>query len=155
MQTFKIQLPEKIIFNTMLEVRIYDINYGNHLGHDSLVSMFHEARVRFLRHLGYSELNIDGLGLLVTHLVVNYTGEAFLSDLISINMGITHITKTTIELMYQAVNSKSKKEIARGLTTMVFFDYQKRKVTRIPQKFLSKTSSLVSISTTNNLTRQV
>ena len=142
MLTFKIPQPEKIIFNTMLEVRIYDINYGNHLGHDSLVSMLHEARVRFLRHLGYSELNIDGLGLLVTNLVVNYVGEAFLSDVISINIEITNTTKTTIEIVYQAVDSKTKKEIARGLTTMVFFDYQKRKVARIPQKFLSEVDAL-------------
>ena len=142
MLTFKIPPPEKIIFNTALEVRIYDINYGNHLGHDSLVSMLHEARVRFLRHLGYSELNIDGLGLLVTNLVVNYVGEAFLSDVISINIEITNTTKTTIEIVYQAVDSKTKKEIARGLTTMVFFDYQKRKVARIPQKFLSEVDAL-------------
>src|SRR5689334_1804727 len=108
MLTFKIPTPEKIIFNTMLEVRIYDINYGNHLGHDSLVSMLHETRVRFLKHLGYSELNIDGLGLLMTNLIVNYTGEAFLSDVISIKIGITNTTKTTIEITYQAINSNTK-----------------------------------------------
>ncbi len=142
MLIFKIPSPEKIIFNTMLEVRIYDINYGNHLGHDSLVSMLHETRVRFLKHLGYSELNIDGLGLLMTNLIVNYTGEAFLADLISINIGVTNITKTTIEITYQAVNGNTKKEIARGLTTMVFFDYKKRRVARIPQKFLSEVNAL-------------
>jgi len=142
MLTFKIPTPEKIIFNTSLEVRIYDINYGNHLGHDSLVSMLHEARVRFLKYLGYSELNIGGLGLLMTNLIVNYTGEAFLSDVISINIGITNITKTTIEIVYQAVNSKTNKEIARGLTTMVLFDYEKRRVARIPQKFLSEVDAL-------------
>ena len=29
-------------------VRIADINYGNHLGHDRLVSLLHQARVEAL-----------------------------------------------------------------------------------------------------------
>ncbi len=53
----KVPAITQCLFSATLEVRISDINYGNHLGHDSLVSLLHEARVRFLRHLGYTELN--------------------------------------------------------------------------------------------------
>lgn len=124
------------MFNTILEVRIYDINYGNHLGHDSLISLFHEARVRFLGKLGYTELNIQGLGLLVTNLVVNYLHEAFYSSKLIIGLGIENISKASFDMVYQACDAEKNKEIGRALTTLTFYDYAKSSVARIPQEFL-------------------
>lgn len=85
---FKIPEIPKPLFETNIAVRVSDINYGNHLGHDSLVSYFHEARVQFLNKLGYTELDISGLGILVTNLVVNYINEAFYADILTINIGV-------------------------------------------------------------------
>ena len=137
MSDFKIPNLKKVIFHTILEVRIDNINYGNHLGHDSLVSLLHEARVRFLRELGYSELDICGSGILINNLVVNYINEAFYSDKLIINIEIGDITRTSMQLIYQAINQKTEQEIARALTTMIFYDYQKSRVVKIPQSFLS------------------
>lgn len=136
MLNYKISPLDHSMFNTILEVRIYDINYGNHLGHDSLVSLFHEARVRFLKNFGYTELNINGFGILVTNLVVNYLDETFYADKIIIDIGIDNISKTSFELIYQATNHASNKIIARALTTITFYDYEKAKIAKIPQEFL-------------------
>lgn len=124
------------MFSTLLEVRIYDINYGNHLGHDSLISLLHEARLRFLKELGYTELDIHGLGTIITNLVVNYVHEAFYSDKIIINIEIINTSGTSLQILYQAKAAETNKEIAKALTTLSFFDYQKRKVAKIPQEFL-------------------
>ena len=35
-----------------LEVRISDINYGNHMGNDRALSFFQDARISFLKQLG-------------------------------------------------------------------------------------------------------
>lgn len=137
MQSFKVPSVKKVIFNTILEVRVSDINYGNHLGHDSIVSLFHEARMRFLRKFGYkNELNIDGLGILITNLIVNYVNESFYSDKLKINIELGEMTRTSLQLLYQAVIEENNKEIARALTTMTFYDLQKSKVAKIPQRFL-------------------
>ena len=137
MQNFKINSIIKNIFHTQLEVRVSDINYGNHLGHDSLVSLLHEARMRFIKSLGYAdELNIDGLRMLVTHLVVNYKSEAFCSDILSINIGIGEITKTSFQFIYQVNLQENKKEIATALTAMIFYDDIKSRVARISEQFL-------------------
>ncbi|MDI9819123.1 MULTISPECIES: thioesterase family protein [unclassified Legionella] len=137
MTSFKIPSIKKSIFSTAIDVRINDINYGNHLGHDSLISFFHEARVRFLRKNGYTELDIDGLGILVTNLVVNYINEAFYSDNIMIDLGIGEIKRTSVDLIYQAKIQETKKVIASALTTITFYDYKKSKVARVPEKFLA------------------
>lgn len=141
MTIVKVPTLTQAIFSTALEVRISDINYGNHLGHDSLISLLHEARIRFLNHYGYSELNIEGLGILVTNLAVNYLGEAFYGNKLIINMGLDEISRTSIDLVYHVIESEKNKDIAKALTTITFYDYQKRKVAKIPQAFLSEMTS--------------
>lgn len=133
----KIPAIKHAIFSTVMAVRINDINYGNHLGHDALVSFFHEARLRFLKSLGYSELNIEGFGILITHLSVNYLREAFYADQIVLELGIEEIGKTRVQLNYQARNQDSNQVIANALTTMTFFDYTQSKVVRVPAAFLA------------------
>lgn len=135
----KIKLPPitKSIYTTNLSVRVYDLNYGNHLGNDSLISLIHEARVRLLKHMGFSELDIGGIGILITNLAVNYKAEAFYGDQIQIDIEIGEISKTGIDLHYELRSQNTKKEIARALTSVTFFDYKNSKVTRVPQIFLS------------------
>ena len=67
-----IDVPEQFPFSTDIPVRISDINYNNHLGHDSVIALIHEARVRFLNTHGFTELDIDGFGLVMIDLVVLY-----------------------------------------------------------------------------------
>lgn len=148
MQSYKVPSVTKAVFNTILEVRISEINYGNHLGHDSLVSLFHEARMRFLRKFGYeNELNIDGVGMLITNLIVNYVNESFYSDKLIIKIEVGEMTRTSLQLIYQAIVEESNKEIARALTTMTFYNYQKAKVAKIPQQFLSLVESSTKLPT--------
>ena len=44
---FELQGPE--VYRTNLQVRVDDINYGGHLGNDSVLTLCHEARIRFFR----------------------------------------------------------------------------------------------------------
>ena|SRR3990167_2197972 len=137
MSQFKVPKIEHILFSTAMDIKISDINYGNHLGHDALISLIHEARVRFLKHHGFTELNINGVGILITTLLVNYIGEAFYADELIINIGIGETTRISTELLYEIYRKNTSEQIARALTTLTFFDYSKRKVAKIPQEFLS------------------
>ena len=49
MARIKIEIPGNPIYRVSVPVRITDINYGNHLGNDSMVSIIHEARMSFLK----------------------------------------------------------------------------------------------------------
>ena len=138
MSNFVIPEVTKAIFHTFLDVRVSDINYGNHLGHDSLaVLVAHEARVRFLKSFGFTELDIDGVGILITSLAVKYISQSFYADKLIVNIEPGDTTRASMNLIYQVVNQNTKKEIARALTTMTFYDYQKSRVSKISQKFLS------------------
>jgi acyl-CoA thioester hydrolase len=115
-------------------VRISDINYGNHLGNDSLVSILHDARVQWLKRNNYSELDIEGAGLIMSELTVEYKSESFHGDILDIAMFIGEQTAVSFEIYYEVMNQE-KKLVSNARTTMVCFNYQLKKVTAIPPKF--------------------
>jgi len=80
MTRLSITYPEHTLFSCTLPVRIGDINYGQHLAHDKLISMLHEARAQFFIHVGMQESNIAGLGIIMADLSICYQAEAFHPD---------------------------------------------------------------------------
>lgn len=136
MARIKIGLPEKFIYSTEIPIRISDINYGGHLGNDSVLSIAHEARIRFFNEHGYKEKDVAGVGIIMVDAAVQYNAEGFYGDVLIIEVGIKDITKTGCDIVYQVTNKKNNKSVAIVKTGIVFFDYQKRKVVPIPETFL-------------------
>lgn len=135
MARIKIDIPQPIIAEIKIPVRITDINYGNHLGNDALVSILHEARVNWLSQLNYTELNIGGAGVIMSDLGIEYKNEAFYGDQLTVKIAVGEISTVSFELYYHVINQHGK-EIAKAKTGMVCYDYGKKKVTAVPQHFL-------------------
>src|ERR1035437_284424 len=137
MPRIKIDLPEKF-FNISINipVRITDINYGDHVGNDSLVAIIHEARMQFLQHYGFTELNIEGIGLIMSDIIVEFKNESFYKDIVDIKMGRGDISKVSFELFYRLITIRNNEEIiiANAKTTMVCYDYKLKKVVALPEK---------------------
>ena len=138
MSRIKIEIPNKFIFRTEISIRITDINYGGHLGNDSLLSIIHEARVRFLQHLGYSESNVEGNGIIMIDAGVQYKSEGFYGDELLVEIAVNDFTEIGCDFVYRLTNKNSKKEIALAKTGIVFFDYKNKKIVPVPIKFKSK-----------------
>ena len=138
MPRIKIDTPSRFVFSTQIPVRIDDINYGCHLGHDSVLTLTHEARVRFLTAHGYTEGDIEGVGIIMGDVGITYSSEAFYGDVIKISIGVGEYGNHFCELIYLLLNEKSGKEIARVKTSLVFFDYKERKTVRMPEEFRKK-----------------
>lgn len=137
MARIKLDMPEKYLFSTNIDVRITDLNYGNHLANDSLLSIIHEARVRFLKYFGYSELDIEGIGIMMADVVIIYKSQSYYGDMLKIEVGIGDISKKSCDFFYR-VTKEWDKVVALCKTAIVFFDYQIQKPSRIPSEFLEK-----------------
>lgn len=138
MARIKIDMPDNYIFSTEMPVRISDINYGGHLSNDAMLSIVHEARIRFLNRYHYSELDIEGLGLIMTDSAIVYKAEGFHGDQLQIDIALGEFNKYGCDIFYLITNKKTAVEIAHAKTGVVFFDYEHRKVTAIPTGFTSK-----------------
>ena len=137
MARVKIEIPKEFIFKTEIPIRINDINYGGHLGNDAVLSIAHEARLRFLKQHNFSELNAGGAGIIMVDAAVQYKAEGFYGDIILVEVAVTDITGVGCDFVYRCTNKNSGTEIAVVKTGIVFFDYDKKKVVSIPEKFIS------------------
>jgi acyl-CoA thioester hydrolase len=135
MSRLRIEMPERFLFETSMEVRITDLNYGAHLAHDRTLSLLHEARVRFLRQHGFSETDIDGKAIILANAAVVYRTEAFAGDLLRIQIGAAEVNRYGCDLLYRVTNQADGREVALARTAMVFFDYSRRRLTSAPPGF--------------------
>lgn len=137
MARIKIIIPGNSLASIDIPVRITDINYGNHLGNDALISIIHEARAQWLASMNYAELNIEGASIIMNELAVNYLNESFYGDLLNIELSIGEISTVSFELYYNITTKRNDAYIciAKAKTGVVFFDYQLKKVIPIPEAF--------------------
>lgn len=135
MARIKMEFPENFVFSTEIALRISDINYGGHLGHDSILSLAHEARVRFFYNYGYTELNIDGPGIILSDVAIVYKSECFYEDTVIIEIAVCDFTKYGCDLVYRLREKETGREVALIKTGIVFMHYEERKVAPVPEKF--------------------
>jgi len=135
MARIKLDLPEHFPFTIELRVRITDVNYGGHMGNDALLGLLHEARVWFLAHYGLNELDVFGVGLIMTDSVIIYKSEAFPGEMLEIAVGVTDFNQYGCDFIYRATEKTSGREVARARTGIVFFDYARRVIQRVPPAF--------------------
>ena len=138
MARLKLELPSDFPYATELTIRIADINYGGHLGNDAVLSLIHEARVRFLKHHGYGEKDIEGTGIIMANAVIVYKAEGFHGDVLKIEVAVGEFENTNCDFFYKLTNVKTGSEVARAKTGIVFFDYARKKSVTVPAKFRAK-----------------
>ncbi|MGD8429798.1 MAG: thioesterase family protein [Ectothiorhodospiraceae bacterium] len=135
MARVELALPDHFPFTTELPVRVTDLNYGGHVGNDVILQYVHEARARFLLRHDLTELDIDGLGIIVADAVVVYRAESFFGDRLQINVAAKDFNRYGCDFVYRIDRASDGREIARAKTGIVFFDYHARRIARAPERF--------------------
>ena len=135
MTRLKLELPQKFDFTTEIQVYINNINFGGHLGNDSLLSLIHEARIRFLKKHGFTESNICGVGIIMVDTVILYKSESFHGDMLTFAVAVSNIGKVGCDFYFRVTDKNTGKEVAQAKTGIVFFDYNTRKVVTTPDAF--------------------
>ena len=135
MARVKIELPKEFIFKTEIPIRINDINYGGHLGNDAVLSIAHEARLRFLKHYSFTELNVGGAGTIMVDAAVQYKAEGLHGDIVLVEIAVTDITGVGCDFVYRCTNKNTGAVIAIVKTGIVFYDYNRKKIVTFPEKF--------------------
>ncbi|MBS1196782.1 MAG: putative thioesterase [Proteobacteria bacterium] len=135
MARIQIALPETFVFSTQIPLYMSHINYGGHLDNALLLSVVSEARVRFFKSLGYSELDVEGVGIVVADAALQYKSEAFHGETMVVEMTAADFGKFGCDLLWRMSDQASGREVARGKTGIVFLDYSTRKIAPVPQGF--------------------
>lgn len=135
MARITIDLPDSFSFSTQIPVRITDLNYGGHVGNDTILSLIHEARVQYLRRFGYDEKNLAGAGLIMSDVAIAFKNELFYGEIVHVSVAVSEISRASFDIVYLLEKETEGKKIliAQAKTGMVCFDYAKRKITALPE----------------------
>jgi YbgC/YbaW family acyl-CoA thioester hydrolase len=143
MARIHLDLPDQFIFSAELTVRVSDLNYGGHVGNDTMLTLIQEARVLFYRSLGFANVTqFDGdVGQIIADAAVQYKSESFLGDVLLIEITVRDLTRFGFDMVYRVSERHSGREVARAKTGIVCFDYARRKVAPIPEALMTKLNS--------------
>ena len=100
--------------------------------------MVSEARLRFLKSLGYTELDVEGVGIIVADAALQYRSEAFHGETMEVEMAATHFGEYGCDLVWRMPDAATGREVARGKTGIVFFDYRTRTKAPVPAGFRTR-----------------
>jgi acyl-CoA thioesterase FadM len=134
----KLEMPDVYSFKTDLTVRITDINYGGHLGNADVLALMHEARVRFLKSFGYSEIDVEGFGTIMLDSVVIYKAQAFAGDVLQIEIAAGDFSRLGYDIFYRITKKEGGVEVVLAKTGIAVFDYRNQKMVSPPEAFVKK-----------------
>ena len=135
MARVEIELPGRFPFSTEIPVRISDVNFAGHLGHDAVLPIAHEARVRWLQSHGWTELDVAGVGIIMADAAIVYRGEGSYGMALRVEVAAADVRTRGCDLLYRLTDIATGQEIARVKTGIVFFDYGKRRIVHMPEAF--------------------
>lgn len=132
---------DKYNFSISYIVRIADINYGGHVANSAVLNFFQDARIAYLKHLGgYSEMDLgNSCGVILPEAHLQYRAEMFLDDQLQIGVRIVEMSRSSFRMEYRI--ERDGEVTAEGWTSLVCFDYQKRKPRRLDAEFRNKVES--------------
>jgi acyl-CoA thioester hydrolase len=134
MPRVEIELPAHFAFSTQLEVRVTDLNYGNHVGNDQVLGLIHEARRRYLRSLGADEIGADGMGFVIADAAVVYRAQAFYGENLTVQVAAGEFQSRSCAFFYKV--SKGDTVVAEARTGVVCFDFKAQKAVSFPPALL-------------------
>ena len=138
MARIQIDLPERFIFSTEIPLYVCHINYGDYLDNTLLLTEVTEARARFFKSLGYTELDVEGISIIMADAALQYRSEAFHGEVMVVEMTPMDFHGKGCDLVWRMSDQASGREVARGKAGMLFFDYTLRKVQPVPEGFLQR-----------------
>lgn len=136
MARIKIELPGRFSFSTDIPIRITDLNYGGHVGNDTILTLVHEARVQFLKHHGYNELNLDGASLIMSDAAIEFKAELFYGDVVTAFVTADNFSRAGFDLFYKLMRNEAI--VATAKTGMVCYNYEAKKVIAVPSPVKEK-----------------
>ncbi|QGW29065.1 acyl-CoA thioesterase [Phnomibacter ginsenosidimutans] len=127
-------------FSVDIPVRISDLNYADHVGNDSFLSIMHDARMLYLMSRGYSEMNVEGFGLIMADAGVEYKAQLKYGDVVKVEVGLDDFSSVGFDVYYRLTVQRNgqHKIAALGKTGMVLFDFQAQKMTPISDELKAR-----------------
>lgn len=134
MERVKLDFPaEAVIHRHPMTVRITDMNYGRHLGHDALVSLLHEARIQAFAALDLPEWDMHGYPSVVADLAVQYQSEARWPDELTIATAVPEPQGKSLTIYQRIYQLDSQQVVATARVNQLLIDLASGRPVDVPE----------------------
>ena len=131
MARVRIDMPDTFTFAAELDVRIQNINRGDHLGNDQLIAMLNEARMRFLPD-EITDPQLKNSGMINADLSVIYKSEAFRGEVLRIEIVASAFHDKGFDIFYRVSCVADNRLVAEAKMAMLLMNIQERKLISFP-----------------------
>ncbi|HTV03462.1 MAG TPA: thioesterase family protein [Luteitalea sp.] len=128
-------------FSTTVRVRWGDCDAFGHVNNASYLSYFEEARLDYWKAV---LPDVPFTGMAIAHVSVDFRGQAYPGDVLTIRVAITEMKRTSFWAAYEV--SRADAIVASGRSAQVFFDYTRQQSTPIPPAFRERIASYEGIA---------
>ena len=135
MERVKLDFPaDAVIHRHPLTVRVTDMNYGRHLGHDALVSLLHEARIQAFAALDLPEWDMHGYPSVVADLAVQYQSEARWPDALTIATAVPEPQGKALTIYQRIYQADSQQVVATARVNQLLIDLATGRPVEVPEQ---------------------
>lgn len=133
MERVKLDFPaEAVIHRHPLTVRVTDMNYGRHLGHDAVVSLLHEARIQAFAALDLPEWDMHGHPSVVADLAIQYHSEARWPDALFIETAVPEPQGKALIIYQRIYQAESEQLVATSRVNQLLIDIATGRPVEVP-----------------------
>jgi acyl-CoA thioesterase FadM len=107
------------------------------------LSILHEARVQYLGHFGYGELNLGGVGLIMSDVAIEFKSETYYGEKIIASVATSEFSRFSFEVYYKLEKESNNRRtlVAIAKTGIVCYDYAAKKIAQVPEEVRAKLSA--------------
>jgi acyl-CoA thioester hydrolase len=131
-------------FSTSIRVRWSDCDAFGHVNNASYLSYFEEARIDYWKAV---VPDVPFRGMAIVHAQVDFRGQAFPGDVLTIRAAVTELRRTSFWAAYEVLRGDTV--MATGRSAQVFFDYEAQTPAAIPDAFRERVAAYEGIASTH------
>jgi acyl-CoA thioester hydrolase len=128
-------LPEFKFFHT-LEVRYADIDSLNHVNNATYFTYMEQARVRYLQAVGiWDSTRPERGGIILADEGCTFIEPVTFGQVIKVGVAATRLGNKSFALEYSLMDEATGREVARGRSVQVAYDYAAHRSVRLPERW--------------------
>lgn len=116
-----------------IEVRWADVDSRQHVNNARYFTYMEQARARYLEHLGlWDGKDLDQWGSVLAETSCTFIEPIYFGQIIRVGVRTARIGNKSMEMIYSLQDAPGGRELARGVSIQVSYDYDLGKSVRIP-----------------------
>ena len=124
----ELKFDDKVfVFETVMRVRNTEIDVGQYLTLESLITLLAEARARFLYSKGINEINSEYQGLIVNDLQLNVISRVRAREALLFEVGIEQIAEKSGKMAIKVTRMYDGSLVAKARKGFIQYDYRSNK----------------------------